>query len=238
MPRFNKDTFKYRFLRDGNIKLGDSMATWSTLMGSKNVRIPELGFDVKGTCGNCEGCEKDCYVKKSYRYPSVKYSHARNTIGLREAVDKVFTDLDRQLTRAKKKIKIVRLNQSGELESEDQFGRWCKLAASHPETKFYIYTKMYDYVIPGLISGKVPSNFVVLFSVWHEVGKAEYEMVKHLKNVKAFIYDDGAELAVKPTVYCAAYDEHGKLNHDETCQKCGKCYVPVETWKEVGCKAH
>lgn len=235
---FTAQTFKYSFLRNGNIKLGDSMATWSTLMGSHDINIPELGQAVKGTCQNCAGCEKDCYVKKSYRYPSVKYSHARNTLGLRNAIDKVFKDLDAQLKKAKNKIKIVRLNQSGELENEDQFGRWCRLAENHPETKFYIYTKMYDLVIPGLLAGKVPSNFTILFSIWHDQGAAEYEMVKHLKNVKAFIYDDGEDLTVEPKVYCAAYDSNGKLNHEETCQKCGKCYVNVDAWKEVGCKAH
>ena len=239
MANFNASTHKYKFLRDGNIKLGETMATWSTLMGDEEIDVPALGRKVKGTCQNCSSCKHDCYVAKSYRrYPSVPYGHARNTLGLRFAEDKVFADLDKQLFRARKPIRIVRLNQSGELESEEQFGRWCRLAANHPNTKFYIYTKMFDYVIPGLLAGKVPSNFIVLFSVWHDKGAAEFEMVKHIRNVKAFVYDDGKQLAETPTVYCEAYDAKGHLDHNHSCETCGRCFVPVESWKIVGCHAH
>lgn len=240
MAQFDKNTFKYRFLRDGNIKLGEDIATWSTLYSDEDIFIKQLGYAVKGTCGNhCGVCKKNCYVRKSYgRYPSVPYGHARNTIGLRDVPEKVFRDLDKQLSGARKKIKVVRLNQSGELESEDQFGRWCKLAANHPETKFYIYTKMFDLVLPGLLAGKVPGNFTILFSVWHDVGAKEYELVKHLKNVKAFIYDDAEKLEVAPQVYCKAYNDKGKLDHSETCGKCCKCFVNTDAWKTIGCKAH
>ena len=238
MATFNEQTYSYHFNRNGNIKLGDTMATWSTLMGDSEYNVPKLGRKVNGTCQNCSSCKDSCYVKKSYRYPSVVYSHARNALGLRNAEDKVFADLDKQLTRAKKPIKIVRLNQSGELESEEQFGRWCHLAKNHPGTKFYIYTKMYEYVIPGLLAGKVPENFIVLFSVWHDVGVKEYDMVKHIRNVKAFVYDDSTELNVGPTVYCEAYDAKGHLDHNHTCETCGRCFVPVANWKVVGCHAH
>lgn len=238
MSKFNASTHKYSFIREGNIKLGGSMATWSTLMGDEEIEIPTLDMKVRGTCQNCTSCKDSCYVKKSYRYPSVKLGHARNTLGLRQDENKVFSDLDKQLNHAKKPIKIVRLNQSGELESEAQFGRWCRLAANHPTTKFYIYTKMYEYVIPGLLAGKVPENFIVLFSIWHENGKAEFEMVKHLKNVKAFVYDDDEQLSVTPTIYCEAYDKNGKLNHNQSCETCGRCFVPINNWQIVGCHAH
>lgn len=235
---FDPNTFKYKFLRDGNIKLGDSIATWSTLKGDEEIWIEQLGLKVLGTCKNCSVCTKDCYVNKSYvRYPTVPYGHARNTLGLRLAFDKVFKDLDNQIKRARNPIKIVRINQSGEVEDQKQMLGWCNLAKNNPKTIFYMYTKMYDIATEVLLSNKVPNNLVILFSIWHDLGVKEFEAVRHLPNVKAFVYDDG-NIQIKPQVYCKAYDDKGHLNHEETCQQCGKCFGKNPKMQIVGCKGH
>lgn len=239
-----KNMRQFKFLPNGNIKLGAAIWSWSTLMGDYEYFVG--GQVIKGTCGNCDACKESCYVRASYNIhgKSVIPSHAKNTLGLRENLAEVMTQLDRQITRANtsknsrtRKIELVRLNQSGEIETDDQFFAWCELAIKHPETKFYIYTKMYDIVTPALLSGAVPENLVVLYSVWHEIGVKEYEQVEHLVNVKAFVYDDG-QLNVTPDTYCRAYSDNGKLDHNITCDKCQKCFNTTLQRKIIGCKAH
>lgn len=239
-----KNPNKFQFLPNGNIKLGAQIWSWSTLKGNDFYKVG--GVEVLGTCGNCGACDNSCYVNASYNIhgKSVIPSHAKNTNGLRYNMAEVFRQLDEQITKRNnsknprtKKIELVRLNQSGEIENEDQFFMWCMLAERHPETKFYIYTKMYDIVTPVLLAGQVPTNLVVLFSVWHDVGVNEYNAVKHLKNVKAFVYDDG-ELEVTPDTYCKAYDNAGHLDHNITCDKCQKCFNVNMNKKVIGCKAH
>lgn len=223
----------YSFSTAGNIKMG-KILSWSTLMSDYTVEgLPGALADSTGTCGNCDGCVANCYVRASYRFPGVIRSHAINTYGLRHQLGKVEADLASQLKRSS--IDVVRINQSGELENDEQMAMWCRLATAFPGKRFYIYTKMFDIATKALLAGKVPENFTVLFSVWHECGVAEYEAVKHLKNVKAFMYDDGVtELSTR--TYCMAYDEHGHLDHTHTCESCKLCFNSRA--KVIGCHAH
>lgn len=235
---FDPQTYKYRFYRDGNVKLGTSVASWSTLKGSERLWIKELKAKVTGTCKNCSSCTNDCYVNKSYlRYPNVKLAHAKNAVGLRQAFDKVFSDLNNQIKNAVNKIKIVRINQSGELRDEKELLAWCNLAKNNKETSFYVYTKNYDVATAVLLEKRVPNNMTILYSIWHENGKKEYESVKHLPNVKAFVYDDG-NVSVKPQSYCMAYNEKGHMNHKITCEKCRKCFNNKSKIKIIGCHEH
>lgn len=231
-PHFNKS---------GNIKVG-RIWTWSTLMGNINWYIEKLGCSVCGTCGNhCQGCMSACYVRKSYRYSSVKYGHARNTLSLRLYPQETLEKLDGFIVRAKNKPDVIRINQSGEIESLAQFRIWKELASRHPEIKFYLYTKAFDIVIDELLTEDTPSNLTVLISIWHESGITEFRAVEHLKNVKAFVYDDGFDYSafgLEIQTYCKAYGENGKLNKEITCQKCKKCFNRSASHKVIGCLEH
>lgn len=244
-------TRKARLKRDGNIKLGKTIATWSTLFSDAEWNIPELGITVSGTCGeHCKGCKGSCYVKKSYdRYTqkgtgrcSVKLGHAIRTILLRYYPEKVFSDLDSQIKKARNPIQIVRWNQSGEIENEIQFGILCRLAENNPDVKFFVYTKNYGVVVPALLAGKVPENLTVLISIWHMYGVAEYKKVAHLDNVKAFVYDDRTFkyeiVGIHIDTYCKAYDEKGHMDHNITCDICTKCFNRYKGHKVIGCYAH
>lgn len=111
------------FNKSGNIKLGN---TWnfSTVYGND---LHETTFNGEymaavGTCGkHCEGCKNACYVKKSYRYPSVVYSHIKNTLAIRFNTEAAFHDLSLSIEKARVKPEIIRINQSGELESKKIF---------------------------------------------------------------------------------------------------------------------
>lgn len=235
------------FNKSGNIKLGN---TWnfSTVYGDeiKTVFFNGATHSARGTCGKyCQGCKNACYVKKSYRYPSVIYSHIKNTIAMRVDTAAAFHDLNAAIVNAHKKPEIIRINQSGEIESAEIFRGWCDLAANHKNIKFWLYTKNYDVIIPALLAGDVPKNMTVIISIWHDYGVNEYKKVAHLANVKAFIYDDGYNYnaaGLEIQTYCNAYkpDKNGKmqLNHNLTCEKCRKCFNRSANNKIIGSLPH
>ena len=253
------DEIKARLFSKGNIKLGHNTASWSVLYGDIEHDTPY--GKVKGTCGgfcehcgHCSGTGKlpPCYVAKSYvRRPDVVKGHARNTLAMRNDVDKCFADLDGQMSRKRKPFKWVRINQSGEIENEAQLRGWAGLAKKHKETKFWLYTKNYEVATKLLLAGEIPQNMTILYSIWHEQGIEEYKMVKHLPNVKAFCYCDSnsdpvngwgveeyAERGIEIKTFCKAYDVKGKMNHDITCEKCEKCFRCSKATKVVASYSH
>lgn len=217
----------YHLFVGKNRKLGNRIASWSTLMGDYVYNMPSPFKGITGTCGACcAGCKQKCYVRHSYFQPSVILAHAINTWGLRNEPWKVREDIATQL--AKGKIDIVRINQSGEVEDVFQFAMWCELARRFPEVKFYIYTKNYSVARAFLIGNQVPSNFTVNYSIWHDYGVKEYREVQGHPNVKAFIYDDGYPISLKVDAICPAYKRFGdkvKLDHNITCEKCKLCFA-------------
>lgn len=235
-----------QFNKSGNIKLGN---TWnfSTVYGDeiKSIIYNGTEYTARGTCGNnCKGCKNDCYVRKSYRYPSVLYSHIRNTIAIRTNPAAAFNDLETAIEKARVKPDIIRINQSGELESKAMLTGWCEMAKRHPKIKFWLYTKAYNIAIPALLAGQVPENMTVLISVWHNFGTKEFSKVAHLENVKAFVFDDGykyKKAGLEIQTYCKAYTmQAGKmtLNHNITCDKCKKCFNRSAGCKVIGSLPH
>jgi len=225
----------YKLAIGNNRKLGNAMASWSTLMGNYSYELGET--TMKGTCGNhCAGCKHACYVRHSYFQPNVIATHAINTDGMRNNLSKVKADLIKQLQKGN--IQIVRINQSGEIENEDQFKMWCDLATMFSNVQFYIYTKNYSVAEHFLTEGLVPKNFTINYSIWHQVGVSEYLRVKDYPSVKAFIYDDGYT-AIKSQVSCPAYKKINgktKLDHSITCEKCGLCFK--SSAKTISCVDH
>ena len=255
---------KAKIREGGNIKLGSNMGSWAMLFGNVDWYSPELGRSCKGTCrGNCKGCfDKDnpkksaCYVAKSYvmrthrnkdgtpgdilkNRCSVKYGHMINTIAMTEHRRELKKSLDVQLTNKKKKFDIIRINESGELTCKEDFKLWCFLAARHPETVFYLYTKNYN----AIKGSHIPRNLFVNVSIWHEVGIKEYLEMKDDPQIRAFVLVDDEytrdvykKKGVVITSMCSAYDENGKMNHAVTCEKCKKCFSNRS--KVVGCFSH
>ena len=215
MAKFNPYKYKYHFNIGRNIKLGENIASWSTLKGSDVLYIPRLNKRVRGTCHDCDYCTKECYVNKSYnRYPkTAMYGHAVNAIGLRTCPNNVFQDLHAQLS-VTKRFRIVRINQSGDLENLQELEMWFTLALLHPDFTFYLYTKQFKMAVEFIEGNTLPKNFHINFSIWHEHGVNEYFTVAHYPNVHAFVFDDG-ETYIPATDYCRAY-VNGKLNHNLT----------------------
>lgn len=238
-----KSIIKAKFNKNGNIKLGRRMWSFSKLYGNWAHESARYGA-VMGSCGSyCDGCSKSCYVRKSYRYPSVIDSHARNTLAFRNDLQGAFNDLNKQIDRAKNKPAYIRIDQSGEIESPMELLLWVLTAKKHPNTAFYTYTKNFDavrMVINTFDNGaSIPSNITINISVWHEYGMDAFEEFKKYPFIKAFVYDDGFDYAahgLNIETYCRAYDEAGKMDHNVTCELCRKCIDRPA--KVIGCFDH
>lgn len=228
--------YNARFNKKGNIKIG-SMWSWSKLAGNRNIN------GCIGSCGAyCESCQDGgCYVFKSYRYPSVIKGHSRNTTAFRNDLQGSFKELQQQIDRAKNKPDIIRINQAGEIETPLELLLWCKTAEKYSDIDFYMYTKNFDavrMVINTYDNGEtMPENITILVSIWHEYGMKEYQELKKYSFIKAFVYLDGFKYdGLNIQTYCHAYDNHGKLNHAITCEKCKKCFNRIH--KVIGCYDH
>ena len=237
-----------RFVKNGNIKIGDTMWSWNKLAGNGEIA------GCQGTCGeHCHGCynaedprKSPCYVFKSYNiygwdHSSVVKGHIRNTKVMRENIEKAFKDIRLQLKRAKKKPSAVRIHASGEIETVQELREWIATAATTPDIPFYIYTKAYevlDEVLSSMDVRKMPKNFFINVSIWHENGVDIYNKWKHLDGIRAFVYDDGYDYSglLKMDCYCPAYDKNGKLSHELTCDKCRICFQKKA--KVCGCYSH
>lgn len=240
--------YEAKMVKNGNIKIGHTMWSWNKLAGNGVIA------GCKGTCGkHCGGCynaenpkKSPCYVFKSYviygwDHSSVVKSHVRNTNVMRNDIDKAFNDIQLQIKRAKSKPSAVRIHASGELETAQELTKWIETAVMFPEIPFYVYTKAYeilDEVFNSIDCSKIPNNFFINVSIWHDNGVESYNKWKHLDCVRAFVYDDGYDYSDKINMdcYCPAYDKNGKLSHDLTCDKCKICFQTKA--KVCGCYSH
>lgn len=230
-----------KFNKKGNIKLGGRMWSFSKLYGNQLHTSKKYGV-VAGSCGgHCEGCASSCYVRKSYRYPSVIDGHARNTLAFRADLEKAFDDLNGAIDRAKNKPQYIRIDQSGEIESPMELLMWVLSAKKHPDVYYYTYTKNFEAVRMVINTVEnMPSNITINISVWHEYGLGAFEEFKAYPFIKAFVYDDRtfdyAAHGLNIDTYCKAYDESGKMNHAVTCELCRKCID--RNVKVIGCFDH
>ena len=217
-----------RFNKQGNTKIG-RIWSFSTLMGNEPIHISYRGTEcsVMGTCGKyCEGCKKACYVRHSYRYPSVKYGHMLNTLAIRNDTMQACYDLRNQIMRAKNKPNAIRIHVSGEFESLAEIAMWDILAATFPDIVFYVYSKAYDLLDEYYQKFNKSPNFIWNVSIWHEYGILFYRKYAHVDGVRCFVYDDGYDYR-KWGLYsdskCPAYDANGNTVDGVTCEKCGLC---------------
>lgn len=246
MLKYNRDRKvaaiapKVKIGKKGNIKLGSKTWTISKLAGNNVYRA---GNETQtGTCGHfCGGCQNDCYVIKSYRNDSVIRGHFANTAAMRKDVSAYFDEVRKQIASAKTRPDFLRGNQSGELESAKEAIEYVKTAAANPGLHVWLYSKNYLAlaVCLQLYQDKLPENITFLVSVWHEYGIAFYNQWKHIRNVKAFVYNDGFDYAKHGIIAenkCHAY-QGKKLNHAITCEACGLC-TDKRSEKVIFCDAH
>lgn len=259
------DNYKHKIdkahLTKGNSKIGP-IVNISTLCGDEdlyviNTKTGRPITKVAGTCcGLCDGCFGCCYAMKSLRqyWRGCGKSWGDNTILLREK--KLFLSVYKQLKKQNakyykthdpkdQKVKIFRINVSGEVENEEQFECWNALAILLPEIIFGVYTKNFVALNEFFAKhGQPEKNFVINLSQWHGVVDwfiKKYPQTQYPKWYNIFEYDDSNRVnctfseedlvRLSKTKHCPAVDRHGnhikKPNSDKTitCMDCRRCYT-------------
>jgi hypothetical protein len=111
-------------------------------------------------------------------------------------------------------ISVFRWHVGGEFFSKEYMQAVYEFCANHPETRFYAYTKRFDWLEE--LNEFKPSNLIINVSIWHK-------NYNNPLNYPEFIYDDGTEKELENVPHCPAVDKAG---HETgiTCSKCRRCF--------------
>ena len=113
----------------------------------------------KLTCPFASDCIKGCYAQAgAYVWSNVKAAFQRRyELTL---TDKFVSTVNAEL-KSRKKIKRVRIHDSGDFYSVSYLYKWIEIMKSNPSIEFYAYTKS----VKMLKSFVLPKNFTVIFSL-------------------------------------------------------------------------
>ena len=132
-------------------------------------------FKTHAVCHNCGRCSGLCYNNKfEAQYPQKAISELR--VLLAYITDR--GNLQEKIIRVAKRSKsgYFRINQNGEIHSEEMIYFWYYIANQCPGIEFYTYTKSYQLFEDFLSSSSLPINLHVNMSVieGHEEKMAQY----------------------------------------------------------------
>lgn len=129
------------------------------------------------TCPAAAKCIKGCYARNGfYVMPSVK---AAQELRLALTLDAEFFIAIADTEIRKRKIKRLRIHDSGDFYSAEYRDTWFKIMHLNPDTAFYAYTKNW----PLFQGAKLPPNFTVIYS---EGGKHDKEYKSSDRHSRVF----------------------------------------------------
>lgn len=113
------------------------------------------------TCPQAGICAKGCYAKQgTYIWSNVnKKYEERLALTLS---DKFIYTLSAEIIR--RKIKKVRIHDSGDFYSIDYINKWLEIIRLNPEVEFYAYTKMVSIFKNLEENNKIPTNLTIIYS--------------------------------------------------------------------------
>ncbi len=136
------------------------------------------------TCPAAKNCIIGCYAKNgTYNFPSVKNAQEKR-LELTKDTELFIAVIDMELR--KRKVKILRIHDSGDFYSKAYLDAWLSIIELNPNIRFYAYTKM----IPLFLNKKLPANFTVIYS---EGGKFD-AMIDVSKDRHSRVFSDISEL--------------------------------------------
>jgi hypothetical protein len=138
-------------LSDGNSKLKKSGIVSFNL-------IPIIHCPLAGSC-------------KAFCYATVGQQAFASGVKRRAAAFKAtlsptfVQDMHTEISRWKRKIKAIRVHDSGDFYSMDYLRSWLEISRLNPDVRFYAYTKSLPFVHRAHELGLVPPNFRLIQSV-------------------------------------------------------------------------
>ena len=113
------------------------------------------------TCPNAAACIIGCYANAG----AYVFSNVKKTFEARLAATKSDT-FEAQINSelANKRVERLRIHDSGDFYSLKYAERWLTIIRNNPTIQFYAYTKMVTMFKKLTTEGKIPSNFVLIYS--------------------------------------------------------------------------
>lgn len=148
----------------------------------------------KETCGReCPGC----YAMKPQKFrPAVLPARQRNLASSR--LSDFADNVTLELTKTRRKIKAVRIHESGDFYSQDYVDKWANIADSNPKITFYAFTKrLSDFDFSNFMS---KNNVVIIDSLAH--GKLNYGTIDFLEKHPCTNVCPATVKATKDTTIC------------------------------------
>lgn len=134
-----KTNSRYHLVADLNLYVGNVFSFGNTKLG-KNIAITKQ-MEIF-TCLDCKDCMKDCYAHKAtIAYPTVNNYRWLHTYMAINHLDIYETWIREDLNHLPKKIKFVRIHESGDFFCQAYVDMWTRVIADYPSLKFYFYTK-------------------------------------------------------------------------------------------------
>lgn len=156
-------------LSDGNTKLKKSGIVSFNL-------IPIIHCPLAGSC------KAFCYATVGQQ--AFASGVKRRAAAFKATLDPAFVqNMHAEIQRWKKKIKAIRVHDSGDFYSMDYLKSWLEIARLNPDVKFYAYTKSLPFVHRAYQLGLVPPNFRLIQSVG---GLADNRIRQDLPHARIF----------------------------------------------------
>lgn len=156
-------------LSDGNTKLKKSGIVSFNL-------IPIVHCPLAGAC-------------KAFCYATVGQQAFASGVKRRAAAFKAtlsptfVQDMHSEISRWKRKVKAVRVHDSGDFYSMEYLQNWLEIARLNPDVKFYAYSKSLPFIHRAYDLGLVPANFRLIQSVG---GVADSRIRQDLPHARIF----------------------------------------------------
>lgn len=172
-----------------------------------------------------EACITDCYARKAeIAYKQVLPARVENYLMSRRAdfVELMTNDILKIARGTKKAHIVVRIHESGDFYSKAYAEKWLQImenCKTDKRIRFIAYTKSYPY-FDGV---KLPKNFSLRFSVWHDTTPAALAAQK--KN--------------NWNIYTAVPKfEKGDNFSRCRCKDCATCKHCWQNYKDIRCEIH
>lgn len=139
------------------------------------------------TCPNAAACVKGCYATQgAYLFSNVaKVFEARLKLSLSNRfVDVMNAELRRR------KVERLRIHDSGDFFSKEYLEKWLRIIALNPTIKYYAYTKMVSMFKEYASKGRIPDNFIVIYSY----GGTEDKLINKETDRHSWVFSTVAEL--------------------------------------------
>lgn len=138
-------------LSDGNSKLKKSGIVSFNL-------IPIVHCPLAGAC------KAFCYATVGQQ--AFASGVKRRAAAFKATLDPAFVqNMHAEIQKWKRKIKAIRVHDSGDFYSMDYLKSWLEIARLNPDVKFYAYSKSLPFIHKAFELGLVPSNFRLIQSV-------------------------------------------------------------------------